>query len=162
MNEQLKPCPFCGCDAKTIVDAKLIGKSEHRVYVACGNRDCIMTRDFGGFTPEQWNTRPTEFRLEGQLEEAHRGKDKRSDYVLSEQDWISYWKGRAEKAEAALTLARAHADRMANVIQGSVKALSHDEWCDVPDGLCTCGLDEVLPEMQAVILQHEAMKEREG
>jgi hypothetical protein len=74
MTDELKPCSFCKSqNIKLVTSAFGMG---NQAAVAC--QDC--SAGIGWFDTEEearkaWNTRPIEFRLEGQLEEAHRDKD---------------------------------------------------------------------------------------
>ena len=52
---ELKPCPFCGNEAKVYDTKPMPGAG----LVRCSNpnpRDCILAR-YGPFNLEQWNTR---------------------------------------------------------------------------------------------------------
>lgn len=63
MNDELKPCPFCGQPAVLDEDGQ----------VTCNNEDCIMWPRF--YSLQQWQTRPVEdaFRSENdQLRGAQR------------------------------------------------------------------------------------------
>lgn len=59
MNEDLKPCPFCGADAKLF---ELPGYKSF--YLSCGNNECLMkpsrSCDSRLFAMECWNKRAIE------------------------------------------------------------------------------------------------------
>ena len=63
MSEELKPCPFCGSEAK--VD-DIIGR-----YAYCPNADCHLWRLEGEeIEIDEWQSRPIEYALRKQLDMA--------------------------------------------------------------------------------------------
>lgn len=52
MSEELKPCPFCGGEAKTWRQGII-----RFLMVSCSNDSCGVYFSRNGFTPDEWNTR---------------------------------------------------------------------------------------------------------
>lgn len=72
MNEGLKPCPFCGGDARTM---EMFGGT----FVTCGNVNCALDVEVTRLT---WNTRPVEDALRARIAELERS-DELLDAVIA-------------------------------------------------------------------------------
>lgn len=62
MNEELKPCPFCGEPPQTWHELDA-------TWVFCGNSDCVMHDDY---SIGEWNFRPAEDALRARIDEMKR------------------------------------------------------------------------------------------
>lgn len=136
---ELKPCPFCGGEAKT----RGIGPNQVP-YFGCGKCGCWF------LAVGTWNSRPVEDALRADIEEARkvaRDASCDSEYYRGEMDRFRI---EAERLREEVTRLRDGLDdeKTAHTATMSLLARLRESWhhlptCPVPilDMPCTCGLD---------------------
>jgi len=88
MNDELKPCPFCGGKAR------LLRGMFDEYAVGCGNDNCEFCGENSQDTQKaisQWNTRPIEDAMRAELDASKAEIERLRAQLESARAWIPQW-----------------------------------------------------------------------
>lgn len=86
MNEELKPCPFCG--GKAVIQKIAFGGGDFGFRVACSGKRCraaTYVRETRKEAKTEWNARPIEDALQKELDEAREDNANNMEYHVAER-----------------------------------------------------------------------------